>query len=223
MEIGSREWQNYIIDGAAKLGAEIDSGIAVQFSVHAAELIRWNRKINLTAIKNPRDIANKHFLDSLAPAQLIQDEARLLDVGSGAGFPGIPLKIIKPSLSVLMIDGVRKKVNFLKHVLRTLNLENIEALQIRAENLAKEPAYANSFDVIICRALSDLAPFVKNALPLLAPQGIIMAMKGKVDPKELDAMRVSVPQERYALQLENYTLPSMNALRSIVIIKHIHE
>jgi len=220
MEIGYREWQHFIIDGARKLGFEIDESVTAQFSAHAFELIRWNRKINLTSITNPRDIAIKHFLDSLAPAQVIPDEARLLDMGSGGGFPGIPLKILKPSLSVLLIDGVRKKINFLKHVLRTLRLENIEALQIRTENLLEDPEFTNSFDVIISRALSDLAPFVKSALPLLATQGTIMAMKGKVDPKELDAVRVIVPEGRYSLVVENYRLPSIKALRSIVIIKH---
>ena len=221
MEIGSSAWQNFIIDGSRHLGLAIDVSLIAQFAVHASELIKWNRKINLTTITDPRDIAIKHFLDSLTPAQLIPDGVRLLDIGSGAGFPGIPLKIIKPSLSVLMIDSVRKKVNFLKYVLRVLNLANIDALQIRAENLANEPEYTNSFDVIISRALSDLTPFVKSALPLLIPQGRMMAMKGKVDTKELDAVRATVPQDRYSLLIENYRLPSMDAARSIVIIKSL--
>jgi 16S rRNA (guanine527-N7)-methyltransferase len=107
-------------------------------------------------------------------------------------------------------------------VLRTLSLENIEALQIRAEDLLKDPEYANSFDVIISRALSDLTPFVKSALPLLAKQGTIIAMKGEVDLKELDAIRADAPGDRYSLEVEKYRLPSINALRSIVIIKHLH-
>jgi 16S rRNA (guanine527-N7)-methyltransferase len=114
METGSREWQSFIIDGARKLGVEIDEGVTAPFSIHASELIHWNRKINLTAITNPRDIAIKHFLDSVAPAGFIPDRARLLDIGSGGGFPGIPLKILKPPISVLLIDGVRKKSQFLE-------------------------------------------------------------------------------------------------------------
>ena len=220
MEIDSREWHRIIIEGSRLLGVEIDEGVTAQFSVHASELIRWNRKINLTAITDPRDIAIKHFIDSLAPSKRIPDEARVLDIGSGGGFPGIPLKILKPFLSVLMIDSARKKVNFLKHVLRTLDLEHIEALQIRAETLSKDPEFANSFDVIISRALSDLAPFLKNALPLLAPQGTILAMKGKTDPEELDAVRANIPQDLYSLEIENYRLPSMNAQRCIVVIKN---
>jgi len=221
MKIGSKEWQDFIIDGACTLGIEIDEAVTAPFSIHAFELITWNRKMNLTAITHPRDLAIKHYLDSLAPAAFIPDSARLLDIGSGGGFPGIPLKILKPSLSVLLIDSVRKKVNFLKHVLRTLRLSKIDALQIRAENLTKTQRYAHSFDVVISRALSEIAPFVKNALPLLAKNGMLIAMKGEMDQKELKTVRAVAPQDRYALVVENYRLPSIDSQRSIVIIKHL--
>jgi 16S rRNA (guanine527-N7)-methyltransferase len=223
MEIGSREWQNFIIDGAQQLGIEVDELASSAFSTHAAELIRWNRKINLTSITHPRDIAIKHFLDSLAPAKFIPDGAKLLDIGSGAGFPGIPLKILKPSLSVLLIDGVRKKINFLKHMLRTLRLNQSEALQIRAEKLGADPDRANFFDVIISRALSDLTSFVINALPLLAKHGRIIAMKGEVDQKELEAVRADIAKKRYSIEVENYNLPAIHKRRSIIIIKHFHQ
>ena len=222
MEIGSKEWQGFIVDGARKLGIEIDEAATAAFCIHASELINWNRKINLTAITHPRDIAVKHFLDSLAPAGFIPEGARLLDIGSGGGFPGIPLKILKPPISVLLVDSARKKVNFLKHVLRALQLANIEALQIRAENLLKDPRYANSFDVIISRALSDLTLFVKSALPLLAEHGAIIAMKGEVGQEELEALRADAPADRYTLEVENYRLPSIDAPRSLVILKHLH-
>ncbi len=222
MEIGSREWQDLIIDGAQKLGIEIDARVPAAFSVHAAELIKWNRKINLTAITDPRDIAIKHFLDALAPIGFIADGARLLDIGSGGGFPGIPLKILNPSLAVVLIDGARKKVNFLKQVIRTLSLESIEARQIRTENLQRDPACANSFDVIISRALSDLTSFVRIARPLLAAEGTIVAMKGELDQKELDALRADILGDRFSLEIENYTLPSVHTHRSIVIVKHLH-
>ena len=221
MQIGSREWQRYIIGGARKLGIELDERVSASFSIYASELLNWNRKINLTAVTDPREIAIKHFLDSLAPAGCIPDRSRLLDIGSGGGFPGIPLKIFKPSISALLIDGVRKKINFLKHVLRTLGLENIQARQIRTETLLKDPEYATSFDIIISRALADLLTFVKGALPLLAEHGTIIAMKGEVDTKELDAVRANALGDQYSLEIEKYGLPSIRAKRSIVIIKHL--
>lgn len=222
MKTGSKEWQRFIIDSARELGIEVDERVSAAFSIHALELISWNRKINLTAITDPREVAIKHFLDSLMPAGCIPDRGRLLDIGSGGGFPGIPLKIFKPSISVLLIDGVRKKINFLKHVLRTLSLENIEARQMRAEDLLKFPEYAASFDIIISRALSDLSIFVKSALPLLAKDGTIIAMKGEVDTQELDAVRGDTLGDQYSLEVETYGLPLINGPRSLVIIKRLH-
>ena len=222
MEIGSREWQNFITDGARKLGVEIDAGMTTQFSNHASELIKWNRKLNLTAITHPEDLAVKHFLDSLAPAHFIPDNARMLDIGSGGGFPGIPLKILNPSLKVMLIDGTRKKVNFLKHALRILKLESIEAHQIRAENLHEDPAYANLFDVIISRALSPLKLFVKMALPLLAQHGTLMAMKGEVSQEELNAVDLYGLEDRYHLEVKNYRLHSIEAPRSLIVIRRLH-
>jgi 16S rRNA (guanine527-N7)-methyltransferase len=219
MEIGSRQWQTLIIDGARELGIEINERAVAQFAIHACELIEWNRKINLTSIARPRDIAVRHFLDSLAGVRLIPENARLLDIGSGGGFPGIPLKILKPSLSVLLIDGTRKKVNFLKHVLRMLGLEGIEAHQLRAEDLSVDPAFLNAFDVVISRALSSLAAFVKMAMPLLTAQGAVMAMKGNVGEIELDKLRSAAPKTGYHIEVKNYELPSVRAQRSIVIIK----
>lgn len=219
MRIGSRQWQNLIIEGAQKLGINADESTAALFAVHALELVEWNRKINLTSITLPRDIAVKHFVDSLAPAQFISKNARLLDIGSGGGFPGIPLKILKPSLSVLLIDGVRKKANFLRHVLRTLKLESIKVLQVRAENLVEDPAFLNSFDVVISRALSSLDVFVDLSMPLLAAHGIMIAMKGEVNPSELEKLQSSAPPNRYHIEVKNYRLPSMDAPRSMVIIR----
>ncbi len=219
MEIGSRQWQSLIIDGARELDIEIDESAAASFSTHALELVKWSRKINLTSITQPRDIAVKHFLDSLAPAQFIPENARMLDIGSGGGFPGIPLKILKPSLSVLLIDGVRKKANFLKQLLRTLKLERIEAHQVRAEKLLEDPLFLNSFDVVISRALSSLALFVELAMPLLAAHGNIIAMKGEVDQIELDKLRSHFPKNRYHIEIKYYKLPSVHAQRSIVSIR----
>ena len=219
MKIGSRQWQDLIIDGAQDLGIEIDESATAQFSIHAIELVKWNRKINLTSITRPRDIAVKHFIDSLAPAPFIPENARLLDIGSGGGFPGIPLKILKPSVSAMLIDGVRKKVNFLKHLLRTLKFEGIEVCQVRAENLIEQAVFSKSFDVIISRALSSLDLFVKMALPLLAARGTIMAMKGQVDAFELDRLRSNLPKDRYQIEVKSYQLPSIPAQRSMVMIR----
>ncbi len=202
--------------------------MTAQFAVHAVELMKWNRKVNLTTITEPQDVAVKHFLDSIIPGPLIAPGAKVLDIGSGGGFPGIPLKILLPSLSVLLIDSSRKKVSFAKHVIRTLKLENIEARHVRAEELATKPEAVNSFDVIISRALTSIENFILIAFPLLAEDGVLIAMKGADPLAEIEAawkqvdknnILMSIDNIRYGLALKKYMLPYQKAQRSIISIK----
>jgi 16S rRNA (guanine527-N7)-methyltransferase len=231
MQIGSKNWKNVINDGAKDLEIQIDHGKIDQFAIHAVELLKWTQKINLTAISDPLEIAVKHFLDSIAPAPIIPPDASLLDMGSGGGFPGIPLKIMIPSLSVTLIDASRKKVSFLKHVIRMLGLDNIEACHIRAEDLTRDFVSNNSYDVIISRALSSLVNFVQMSLPLLSKDGLIIAMKGKMSVKEIESA-LSLIKKRpdskensisnFNIILKKYRLPYLKSERSIVILKKTH-
>jgi 16S rRNA (guanine527-N7)-methyltransferase len=214
MNIGSEQWKKLVEKGAGNLNIHIDRKITDQFSIHAAELVKWNQTINLTAITDPVEVAVKHFLDSIAPARVIPLCGRMLDIGSGGGFPGIPLKILIPSLSVTLIDASRKKVSFLKHIIRNIKLIEIDARQIRAEELAKEKPAKNCFDVIICRAFSRLDKIILKALPLLAKDGIIIAMKGKISESEIE----SAGKNNLSLAVEKYKLPFLELERTLVII-----
>ena len=185
MEIGSIEWQQLIIEGAGHLDIQLDRRHAEKFALHALELDRWNQKMNLTSIKKPLDVAVKHYLDSIIPSPLIKAGASLLDIGSGGGFPGIPLKIIMPSLTVTMIDATRKKVSFLNHVIRVLQLKGIRAVHTRLEDWIKDSGFHQTFDVITCRAFSDLKRFAGDALPLANSDGVLIALKGKEARAEL--------------------------------------
>jgi len=171
------------------LGIQVQAAQADQFATHAILLKEWNQKINLTAIDSPMDMAVKHFLDSIIPFSHLTPGSRLLDVGSGAGFPGIPLKVMLPSLSVTLVDATRKKVSFLNHVIQQLHLSGISAIHSRVENLGRERE--GTFDIIVCRAFSSLTDFAEKSLPLLAPDGLLMAFKGK--NLEPDLNRVSPP------------------------------
>ena len=215
MNIGSVQWKKLLEEGAANLNIHIDRKITDQFSIHATELIKWNRKINLTTITDPVEFAVKHFLDSIAPARVMPPCGRMLDIGSGGGFPGIPLKILIPSLSVTLIDASRKKISFLKDIIRKIKLTEINARQIRAEEMAKEKTMENCFDVIICRAFSWLDKIILKALPLLAKDGIIIAMKGKLSESELE----SAGKYNLSLTVEKYKLPYLELERSLVILK----
>jgi len=213
MKIGSSEWLQVIVDGARAFDLDLDRHHTELFAVHATELLHWNNTINLTTITDPFEVAVKHFVDSLAPAKLVSPGVTLLDIGSGSGFPGIPLKVIMPSLAVTLIDASRKRVNFLKHVIRTLKLEGIQALHIRAEDLADDPAYRRHFDFITSRALTDLKSFIRQARPLLAVGGQMIALKGLVDQTELETVSSNI------LAVETYMLPFDRSKRSIFKIQ----
>ena len=228
MQIGSKEWSDLIIEGANTFDIDLHPSQTHQFALHATELVRWNQKINITAITDPFEVAVKHFLDSLPAARFLPTDATLLDIGSGGGFPGLPLNVLLPSLSITLIDASRKKVNFLKHVIRTLKLKNIEALHIRAEDLANDPHYRNRFNIIISRAVSSLELFRRLALPLLIDGGAMMALKGDLvvdEVKELQGRGVGdggdpiAVGRQYSVTVEKYRLPFLNSARSIVIIK----
>ena len=228
MQIGSKEWSDLIVEGGAAFDIALNHRQIRRFAAHAAELVRWNQKINITAITDPFEVAVKHVLDSLPAARFISEDAILLDIGSGGGFPGLPLKVLMPSLSVTLIDASRKKISFLKHVIRTLKLDNIEALHIRAENLANDPFYRNRFDVIISRAVSSLEFFRRLAWPLLIDAGHIMALKGDHVMDEInelpgrgfgDGGDPDTVDRQFSVTVEKFRLPFLNSNRSIVIIK----
>lgn len=178
MKIGSDQWIRMVLDGATRLNLEISAQQAAQFAMHAQWLMEWNRKINLTAITDSEEVGVKHFLDAVAPMAHIPDEGHLLDMGTGGGFPGIPLKIMRPAQPMTLIDSVRKKISFVKHVIRHLSLENIEALHTRAEDMVKPGSDRGKYDVVVCRALADVEGAVNLALPLLKPSGKIVLYQG---------------------------------------------
>lgn len=228
MKIGSAEWSQVIVDGAKAFGLDLEQRHLHLFTAHAGELLHWNKTTNLTTITDPFEVAVKHYVDSLAPARLISPGAALLDIGSGGGFPGIPLKVVMPSLAVTLIDASRKKVNFLKHVIRTLEMEGIQARHMRAEDLPAAPACVKRFDVIISRALTDLESFTRQGLPLLSEEGVMIALKGKVDPTELakletlalEMVNKSNPnQDFFPVAVKKYELPFTQSNRSIITIR----
>ncbi|MFU8769647.1 MAG: 16S rRNA (guanine(527)-N(7))-methyltransferase RsmG [Desulfotignum sp.] len=165
--------------GSLEMGILLTPAQMDQMARHALELEKWNRKFNLTTITDPAAMARKHFLDAIAVQPYLgAGEKRLLDMGSGAGFPGLPLKLLNGELQVLLLDASRKKVNFLKHVIRMLNLEKIKAVHGRVEDFHKDPDAAGQFDGVLARGFASLASLAGLAAPLLTPAGTIYALKG---------------------------------------------
>lgn len=183
-----KDLEKILQEGAAELGVELDATARAAFFTYLRELKGWNRKINLTAIEDDRDIVVRHFLDSITLCRLLKGSERLLDVGSGAGFPGIPVKIAMPSTDVVLMDSVSKKVHFMRHVMRTLSLKGIEAVSGRVEEKAIIEKYGASFDCVVSRAFAELKDFVSVGLPYLKPGGRLIAMKGPAYAGELEVV-----------------------------------
>ncbi len=207
-----RKFKHHLKYGANDLGITVSDLQMELMILHAKELSVWNKKINLTAIKDPLKVAEKHFIDSIAPISFFKNEKYLMDIGSGGGFPGIPIKIMNSSLNVILIDSSRKKVNFLKHVIRTLQLKNIDAIHSRVQDLHGDEAYKNKFDAVISRAFTDLSGFVELAAPFLNNKGTIYAMKGKNAEKEI----TSTISKKFNFQIDHYLLPFEKSDRYVI-------
>ena len=214
-------------------GANHDIVFKDEYFMHlvkfVAELVTWNQKINLTSITDPEEVEEKHIIDSLIPAKYIPENSSLLDLGTGGGFPGVPLKIFMPTLSVTLVDSVRKKVNFLKYVIGMLKLENITAHQLRVEDLANHPDFEGRFDVVISRAFTALDRFLQIAAPLVKSDGVIIAMKGREVDKEIMFLKncqiesdvYKINNCRLKLRVEKYRLPVSRDERSLVLARQI--
>lgn len=166
---------------AQEVGVSLEDLQIELFGLYLRELLEWNKTFNLTGIKAPEEIVIKHFVDSLTPLPYLDPFGRLLDIGPGAGFPSIPLKITAPELKVQLVEAKRKKVSFLRHIIRTLKLEAVTIIHGRVEDL--EPP-DKPFDTIISRAVTHLEPLLKIVSPLMEPGNTLVTMYGPTTVKE---------------------------------------
>jgi 16S rRNA (guanine527-N7)-methyltransferase len=164
---------------ARELGIDLNTLQLNQFDIYQKELLTWNSKTNLISEKSAHEIINRHFLDSLTALQFIgKQKARMIDIGCGAGFPGLPLKIAAPDLQLYLLESNRKKISFLKNIVRLLNLSDTIILHDRSENLMKDSERNNYFDIVISRAAFKLPELLPQGAYFLAPQGKLIALKG---------------------------------------------
>ena len=178
---------NTLIEGARELGLSIGQNEIYEFTTYKELLKEWNQKFNITSITDDIEIDIKHFIDSITPLTLniFKDNMKLIDIGTGGGFPGLPLKIMNKSLGVVLLDSTKKKINFLNMVIEKLALNDIEAIHGRAEELARDKDYREKFDIAISRAVASLNTLCEYCLPFVKVGGYFISMKGSDIEEEL--------------------------------------
>ncbi len=199
-----------------------------QFQVYYQELIGWNRRINLTAITDYEEVQVKHFLDSLTVVLALQQPLlkgmRLIDVGTGAGIPGIPLKIVLPDIKVVLLDATRKKAAFSEYVIQRLELKDVEVVVGRAEEIAHKSGYRQQFDLVLSRAVAPLTTLVELTLPFCATGGRLIAQKkGDIKEEVQEAQRAVSLLGGKLIDVKSIELPDFTDERWLVVIDKIGE
>lgn len=207
-------------DGALKFNVNLEKKDVESFLKYKDILLEWNKKINLTAIEDDREIIIKHFIDSISVAPFIKKQnKKIIDVGTGAGFPGIPLKIIMKDLDVTLLDSLEKRTKFLNEVINKLDLKDIKAVHSRAEDKGISKDFRETFDLAIARAVANLPVLLEYCLPFVKEGGYFIAMKGS-NLEELDNSKKAL--EILGGKVEdvvNFDLPFTDMKRNIIIIK----
>jgi 16S rRNA (guanine527-N7)-methyltransferase len=218
-----------LIAGARSLGLRLNEKQAAAFQLYYEELVAWNQRFNLTAITDYEQVQIRHFLDSLsillageARLALARPEPRVVDVGSGAGFPGIPLKLLYPPLRLTLLEATGKKVGFLEHMIGRLGLQQVAAVHARAEELGHDPAHRETYDLALARAVADMAVVAEYTLPFCQVGGWAIAQKGEAGAAE--AWTANPAIQRLGGELSRVLpveLPGLPEDRSLVIVEKV--
>lgn len=205
-----------------KIDIEFNDKQLNQFYDYMNLLLEWNQKINLTAIVEPEDVILKHFIDSLTINKYIESNVKLVDVGTGAGFPGIPLKIYRPDLEIILVDSLNKRINFLNEVISCLELKNIYTIHSRIEDFGKNTEYREKFDYVTARAVANISVLSEYLIPLAKLDANCIYMKGNEIEKELNSGKNAINILGGKIQkVDEFKLPDTDIVRNIIVIKKI--
>ena len=219
MEIN--EFECIFKEYANKISTKITQKQIDYFYQYMNILLEWNKKMNLTAIIEEKDVILKHFIDSITVNQYLQEEDKIMDIGTGAGFPGIPLKILNSQKEFILVDSLNKRIQFLEEVKKELELSNLTLIHSRVEDLAKDNNYRESSDVVVSRAVANLRVLVEYMLPFAKTGGIIICMKGPNIEEELEESRNAIEILGGKIESINHILLPESLERNIVILRKI--
>lgn len=216
MEEFKREFEKYL----EKMSISLNKEQYDQFYAYMLLLIEWNEKINLTAITEPQEIILKHFVDSLTIAKYIEEGKTIIDMGTGAGFPGIPLKIYRNDVKVVLADSLNKRIKFLNEVIEKMQLKNIETIHCRAEELGKNKEYREKFDYATSRAVANLSTLSEYLLPFVKLNGSGIFMKTMEIDEELENAKKAIKILGGRIEkVDKFEIPGSDLGRSIIIVK----
>jgi 16S rRNA (guanine527-N7)-methyltransferase len=216
--------EDRLAEGAREFGVTLDAAAREAFAAYREELLLWNRRMNLTAIDDPGQVRVKHFLDSLSGALVVDFAAAqsLIDVGTGAGFPGLALKIAFPHLKLVLLDAVEKRLRFLERLCERLGLREVKTVHARAEEAGRDPAYRERFDVVTARAVAPLNVLCEYCLPLARLGGVFLAYKGPETDEEVSRADTAIRLLGGGIpDVRRLTLPGSDIGRSLITLPKI--
>ncbi len=207
--------EQFIIE-LEKLGINLTETQQNQLEQFYQLLISWNEKINLTRITSKEDVYLKHFYDSLTLAKVVnlKEKETLCDIGTGAGFPGIVLKIAYPNLKITLVDALQKRVNYLNEVIKDLGLKDIEAIHVRGEDLKEK------YDVVTARAVANIEKLLGYTMHLVKRNGVFIAMKGNITEELTESVEKKISAKYQIEKIEEFQLPYENSQRSLIVIQN---
>lgn len=219
-----KEFKKIMIDNLKELRIKLSDLQLEQFYEYMNILIEWNKFMNLTGITEPNEIIIKHFIDSLTVLNKIDEESTIIDIGTGAGFPGIPIKIALPETKIVLLDSLNKRIKFLDAVVDKLQLKNIETLHGRAEDYGKDKRYRAKYDVAIARAVAPLNILLEYLMPFVKIGGTCLCMKGLNSEEEISKSANAVKELGGELiETKEFFIPNTEMKRKIIQVNKIKE
>lgn len=217
-----KEFQQKLNELSQKINIQLEEKQINQFYTYMNLLLQWNEKINLTAITDPNEIILKHFIDSITIMSYLEKNKNIVDVGTGGGFPGIPVKIVNEKINMTLLDSLNKRINVLKEIINTLNLDNISAIHARVEEFGQNKENREKFDIATSRAVAKLNILSEYMLPLVKVGGKCICMKGPDIDEEIEESQKAIELLGGRIdEIKKFTLPESNLERTIIVISKI--